>query len=241
MISTEIKQNYPLKEYYKEIYQRYDLVNRVFTFGQDRKWRSFAVEACLENKPKRILDLCTGTGDLILEIGEKASNSPHLVGYDFSSEMLSLAVEKAKSNENLPDFIEGNVAEMPFENNYFDTAGISFGIRNLVYENSDAKKHLSEIHRVIRPGGNFVILESSKPGNMLWRIVNGIYLRLILPYLGGAISGNLKAYRYLGKSSRNYYTQQEMSDILQAAGFRVVKKRALFLGSVMLLVAEKQM
>ncbi|RLD65807.1 MAG: SAM-dependent methyltransferase, partial [Bacteroidetes bacterium] len=136
-------------------------------------------------------------------------------------------------------FMQGDVGQMPFEDNSFGAMGITFGIRNLVYENSNASKHLAELYRVLKRGGRFVVLESSKPGNMVWRVFNNIYLRMILPYLGGLISGNLKAYRYLAKSSRNYYTISEMSGILESAGFNMVKGESLFLGSVMLVVAEK--
>ena len=118
--------------------------------------------------------------------------------------------------------------------------GITFGLRNLVYENSSASRHLSEMRRVLRPGGQLVVLESSKPLSPVWRFFNDLYLRFILPYLGGAISGNLKAYRYLASSSKNYYNSREMAKILEKAGFHVVRSRSLFLGSVMLLVLEKR-
>ena len=94
-------------------------------------------------------------------------------------------------------------------------------------------------NRVLKPGGRLVILESSKPENRFWRVFNNIYLRFILPYLGGLFSGNFKAYRYLARSSRNYYSLNEMGLILEGAGFKVLSGRPLFLGSVMLLVASK--
>ncbi len=234
------KQDFPLHDFYKDIYGTYDLVNRVFTFGQDKNWRRKAVAAILENKPSRIIDVCTGTGDLVLEIAGNCPVETSLAGYDFSSEMLQKAKEKAAKGNIKIEFTEGNVAAMPYETGSFDAAGISFGIRNLVYENSNAQKHLSELHRILRPGGSFVILESSKPSSKIWRFFNNIYLQLILPYLGGLISGNLKAYKYLAKSSKNYYTTAEMGSILEEAGFSVVRSRSLFLGSVMLMLAEKQ-
>jgi demethylmenaquinone methyltransferase / 2-methoxy-6-polyprenyl-1,4-benzoquinol methylase len=313
MDKTSAKENkdYPLKEFYKKIYGRYDLVNRIFTFGQDRNWRKKAVEECLGNAPQQVLDICTGTGDLVLEMAQKAGRtedptaensvyeavreqepvssdlsektmhgknpvtkgpsedaangkrpiakaSPskaaqikaptsdsiptpiNFTGYDFSPEMLEEARKKAADAGQKIEFIEGNVAEMPFDDNRFDTAGITFGIRNLVYENSNADKHLAEIHRVLRMNGRLVVLESSRPDSRIWRFFNGIYLQFILPWLGGLISGNLKAYRYLAKSSKNYYSRKEMARILEKAGFRVIRSRPLFLGSVMLLVAEKQ-
>lgn len=236
---ASITHEHPLKHFYKDIYKRYDLVNRIFTFGQDRNWRRKAVNACLENQPERILDLCTGTGDLILEIADRTNRRVHLAGYDFSPEMLQKAGEKAAVAGQKINFTEGDVASIPYEDGYFDTLGITFGIRNLLYENNQADAHLAQMHRVLRPGGRLVVLESSKPENRIWRFINGIYLQFILPYLGGLISGNLGAYRYLARSSKNYYSRGEMKNILEQAGFRVHNSQALFLGSVMLLVAEK--
>ncbi len=247
---TEPQSNFPLHDYYADIHSTYDRVNRIFTFGRDRSWRRRAVQACLQENPIRVLDVCTGTGDFILEVAGALAGRENpgvggkaLTGYDFSPDMLKEARRKqealAGSGISSVDFIEGDVGQMPFEENGFDAMGITFGIRNLVYENTNAGKHLSELYRVLKPGGRFVVLESSKPGNLIWRVFNNIYLRLILPYLGGIISGNLKAYRYLAKSSRNYYTINEMGAILETAGFKIVSGRSLFLGSVMLVVATK--
>lgn len=232
--------DYPLKNYYKDIYVKYDLVNRIFTFGQDRSWRKKAVRECLANDPQKVLDVCTGTGDLILMISAIPGRELELTGYDFSPEMLKLAIGKADAAGRPIEFVEGNVAAMPFKDDHFDSAGISFGIRNLIYQNSNADQHLAEIHRVLRPKGRFIILESSKPSNRIWRSFNGFYLQFILPYLGGVISGNLKAYKYLASSSKNYYTVSEMRAILEKAGFNVLKHKSLFFGSVMLIVSEKK-
>lgn len=236
----EKNQDFPLHDYYQDIYEKYDLVNRIFTFGRDAKWRREAVTQCLENSPSKVLDICTGTGDLILEIARAGGENLDLYAYDFTREMLQIAMKKAEKMGADVQFIEGDVASMPFESNTFDSAGISFGLRNLVYENSNADQHLAEIYRTLKHGGRFVILESSKPGNAIWRFFNGVYLRLILPYLGGLISGNLKAYRYLAKSSKNYYTREEMGKILENSNFKVINSKSLFLGSVMLMVAEKE-
>jgi len=168
-----------------------------------------------------------------------------LTGFDFSSAMLREAIRKhgemLKTEKISPvDFVEGDVSSMPFHDGQFEVIGITFGIRNLVYENSNSTKHLSEMRRVLQKGGSLVILESCKPENGVWRIFNSIYLQFILPYLGGLISGNLKAYRYLARSSRNYYSIREMGSILEEAGFIVSKSKHLFLGSVMLMVAVKK-
>jgi demethylmenaquinone methyltransferase/2-methoxy-6-polyprenyl-1,4-benzoquinol methylase len=238
--------DYPLKEYYRNIHATYDRVNRIFTFGRDVAWRKKAVKACLQSDPESVLDVCTGTGDFILEVARKAGEEKRpieLTGFDFSAPMLQVARRKLAgmtSREGIHiEFLEGDVRHMPFENDRFDAMGITFGIRNLVFENSHAEKHLQELYRVLKPGGRFIILESSKPGTLLWQLFNNIYLRFFIPYLGGLISGNLKAYSYLARSSRNYYSLREMGAILEGAGFKILSGRSLFLGSVMLLVVCK--
>jgi demethylmenaquinone methyltransferase/2-methoxy-6-polyprenyl-1,4-benzoquinol methylase len=237
--------DFPLQDFYGDIHSSYDRVNRIFTFGRDRAWRRKAVHELLKQNPERVLDLCTGTGDFVLEAAGKAREDVELIGYDFSPDMLAVAREKFKGLSQreriLPvTFLEGDAGDMPFEEGAFDALGITFGIRNLIYKNSRAQQHLGEIYRVLRSGGKLVVLESSRPENPLWRLFNTIYLRFLLPYLGGLISGNLKAYKYLASSSKNYYTLKEMGAILESAGFKLAVSRSLFLGSVMLLVMEKK-
>jgi demethylmenaquinone methyltransferase/2-methoxy-6-polyprenyl-1,4-benzoquinol methylase len=249
------KSGHPLRDYYSSIFSTYDRVNRVFTFGRDRSWRERAAKACLESGPGSLLDLCTGTGDLLLEVARLAARerrSVSLTGFDFSLEMLQEARRKwdaraasiGKPGPGEPGnttikFIQGEAASMPFGDAEFDAIGITFGMRNLLYQNPDSGKHLFEISRVLRPGGRLVLLESSRPINPIWRMFNNIYLRCILPFLGGILSGNLAAYRYLGRSSRDYYSIPEMGSVLERSGFRVICGSSLFLGSVMLVVAEK--
>ncbi len=238
-------QDHPLHDFYSKIHARYDLVNRVFTFGRDRAWRRKAATECLLARPLRILDLCTGTGDFLIELARQAEDPLELTGFDFSASMLGLARRKSgglaeRSGIRSLSFVEGDAAGMPFPNDSFDAVGITFGIRNLLYKNSRAGQHLSEIRRVLKPGGRLVILESGRPGNAIWRQANTLYLKLILPLLGGLLSGNLAAYRYLSESSKNYYTIDEMGGILEKAGFGVLRGKPLFLGSVMLVVSEKR-
>ncbi len=244
----EKQKDFPLHSFYGDIHSTYDRVNRIFTFGRDRSWRRTAASELLKSKPDRVLDLCTGTGDFVLELARQSSrqgSEPGLTGFDFSSEMLQEASRKQEEmlrQKQQPEisFMEGDAGDMPFEDGHFDSMGITFGIRNLVYENSNATKHLSEMKRVLRPGGQLVILESCKPDSQLWRGFNNFFLRFILPYLGGLISGNLKAYQYLANSSKNYYTIEDMGKILDVAGFKMIRSRSLVMGSVMLLILEKR-
>jgi len=244
----EEQKDFPLHSFYGNIHSSYDRVNRIFTFGRDRSWRKRAAKELLKSRPGRVLDLCTGTGDFVLELASLSDHSGKgimLTGFDFSSDMLKEARKKQnefqkKERQAEIHFLEGDAGKMPFEDGHFDSMGITFGIRNLVYKNSNATRHLAEMNRVMRTGGELVVLESSKPASPLWRFFNGFYLRFILPYLGGMISGNLKAYRYLASSSKNYYTREEMGKILEVAGFDLIRSKSLFLGSVMLLVLQKR-
>jgi len=240
--------DFPLHSFYGDIHRTYDRVNHIFTFGRDRSWRKKAAAELLASNPQGVLDLCTGTGDFVLELARQSDHSEpgiKFTGFDFSTDMLKEAqrklgeLQKIKSQPEIL-FLEGDAAEMPFQDGQFDSMGITFGIRNLVYENSRANQHLSEMRRVLRHGGELVVLESCKPANTLWRVFNDFYLRFVLPYLGGLISGNLKAYQYLATSSKNYYTIEEMGQILDKAGFRMIRSKSLFLGSLMLLVLEKR-
>lgn len=242
------QKDFPLHSFYGDIHATYDRVNRIFTFGRDKSWRRSAARELLKSAPDRVLDLCTGTGDFVLELARQSSlntDEIQLTGFDFSKEMLKAAerkqeevLKRVKQSKIL--FMEGDAGNMPFKDKQFDSMGITFGLRNLVYNNSNALKHLSEMNRVLRTGGQLVVLESSKPPDPVWRLFNDFYLRFILPYLGGLISGNLKAYHYLASSSKNYYTIEEMGKILDVAGFSMIRSRSLFLGSVMLLVLEKR-
>jgi len=244
----EKQEDYPLHDFYGDIHKTYDRVNRVFTFGRDRAWRRMAAGEVIRGRPARVLDLCTGTGDFVLELAIQAARSSlrtELTGFDFSSEMLKVARQKysaLRGDISIPEirFEEGDAGDMPFRDGYFDSMGITFGIRNLVYANTRATRHLEEMNRVLRQGGQLVVLESCRPGSRSWKFFNDFYLRFILPYLGGLMSGNLKAYQYLARSSKNYYSISEMGMILEEAGFRMIRNRSLFMGSVMLLVLEKR-
>lgn len=244
--------DHPLQSFYQDIHSSYDRVNRVFTFGRDRIWRKKAARTLIKNTPAAVLDLCTGTGDLILEIAsmEAGRQIPlKLTGYDFTAAMLQEAEKKYLSlasgysgKKSFPKvrFIEGDAANMPFKDGEFEALGITFGLRNLIWENEAADRHLSEINRVLSENGSLVVLESSSPASAFWRFFNNLYLSYVLPLIGAVMAGNRRAYSYLGTSSRNYYTRSQMSDILANAGFRVEQSRSFMLGSVMLVAAVKE-
>jgi len=211
----------------------YDLINHVFTWGMDRRWRGKLVAECLKLNPEKVLDIGCGTGDLAINIARRAKGNLHVTGYDFSRPMLEIAAQKVQAA--IPDkkisFIYGEAAQMPFPDAYFDCICISFAFRNLIYKNPLAERHIAEIVRVLKPGGSCLIAESSQPRNKLIRWLNHLYLRTYVYWAGMLISGDKKAYKYLTESTINFYTPEKVEKWLLASGFRQVYYQPLFFGA----------
>jgi demethylmenaquinone methyltransferase/2-methoxy-6-polyprenyl-1,4-benzoquinol methylase len=235
-----LAQNKPLYGMFTDIPPRYDLINRLITWGMDRGWRRKAARTCLASHPPKVLDLCCGTGDLALTIAALADYPVEIKGLDYSRPMLDIAAAKAAQLKGKRiTFTRGDASGLPFEDAYFDVIGISFAFRNLTYRNPLADKHLSEILRVLKPGGACVIAESSQPGNRLIRAMYHFYMRQYVYRIGAWLSGNKGAYRYLAESSSRYFSPAEMSAFLKEHGFRHVSYRPLFFGAAGIYLAGK--
>lgn len=234
------KQYRPLQKMFMEVPGRYDLLNRLLTWRFDENWRKAAVKEILKNDPDRILDLCTGTADLLIRIAKKANDKADLTGLDYSQPMLEIARQKAeRKNLDRLNFIHGDAADMPFPDNHFDAIGIAFAFRNLTYKNPDQQKFLKEIHRVTKSGGKFVVIETSRPTNKLMKALFNSYMKIAVGKIGGSLSGHKAAYRYLAKSATNFYTADEVCDLLKDAGFKTVTYRHFVGGVAALHVAVK--
>ncbi len=239
MKSSQVK-DYPLHDYYSMIYKKYDLVNRLFTLGKDMEWRRITALKCLEFKPASVVDLCCGTGDLTLLIRKLLKETVTVTGYDFNSHMLAEAKTKAEKLAYPEiEFIQGDVASMPFNDAAFDCMTIGFGFRNLTFNNTRIEQHMSEIYRIIKPGGHLLILESSVPSLRLVRFFYRLYLKLVLIPLGGIISGSWNAYSYLATSSANYFSVSEMEELLKKSRFTVESVTSFYPGASNLIVARK--
>ena len=239
-MTVKIDESRPLKKMFSVVPPRYDRLNRILTLGADEGWRRQAVQQILKNKPERFLDLCCGTGDLVLHVQKHAPEYAALKALDFSEPMLELARKKAVEKEvEGVEFIYGDAAEMPFPDNYFDTIGITFAFRNLTFENPDRDRFLQEILRVLRPGGQFVIVETSQPANGLWRSLYHWYMRWITAPVGGWLSGQKSAYRYLAYSAKHFFTPKQMKELLLQAGFSKVDSQPLMGGISALTTAVK--
>jgi demethylmenaquinone methyltransferase/2-methoxy-6-polyprenyl-1,4-benzoquinol methylase len=236
----KVTEGYPLNKFYSRIYKRYDLVNRLFTFGNDQRWRKIAASLCLENHPKQILDLCCGTGDLTFCLYVKAHGKSEIIGCDFNLNMLGVAERKAR-RKKIKDlkFIQGDAAELPLSKSRFDCITIGFGIRNLIFENPRATDHLKEMNRVLKKNGRLIILESSIPENRFVRFFYSKYLKLILIPLGGIVSGNWEAYKYLAHSSSNFFNFDYLKELLGKEGFTFINHRKFLFGASNILVFVK--
>jgi demethylmenaquinone methyltransferase/2-methoxy-6-polyprenyl-1,4-benzoquinol methylase len=219
---------------------RYDLVNHVITWGLDTGWRRRAARACLADNPRRVLDVCCGTGDLAVNLARMVDNNTAVTGLDYSQTMLEVAREKALKAgvSGKLSLVHGDVGSLPFPDGYFDSIGISFAFRNITYKHPLTEKYLAEIRRVLAPGGRFVIIESSQPQNRLIRGLFRLYLRFFVANVGSWLSGNRGAYRYLTESTRYYYGPAEVKDLLLQAGFLGVSYRALLLGAAGIHIAQ---
>jgi demethylmenaquinone methyltransferase/2-methoxy-6-polyprenyl-1,4-benzoquinol methylase len=239
--SDLIRSPQPLHGMFTEVPPRYDLINHIITLGQDKRWRKLAAMVCLKGNPIYILDLGCGTGDLALNIARMAGKDVQISGLDYSLPMLEIAKHKAEK-AGIGDkvvFFHGEATKIPFPDNYFDCVGISFAFRNLTYKNPLSELHLGEVLRVLKPGGRYVIVESSQPQNRLIRALCHFYVRTFVKATGILISGNRGAYRYLVESMVDYYSPEEVGEMLLRAGFLDVTYRPLLLGAAGIHVATR--
>lgn len=234
-------QKTPLHGIFTAVPPSYDLVNRIVTLGMDKRWRRLAAQACVNARPRRILDIGCGTGDLTINIARLAPQETELFGLDYSPPMLEIARQKAAKAGVIQNisFMAGEASKLPFSDAYFDCTTISFAFRNLTYKNPVCFPHLAEVIRVLKPGGRYVIVESSQPENSFIRACCHLYLRAFVLPVGIILSGNKGAYHYLVESARRFYSPKEVRELLQKAGFRDVAYRPLFFGAAGIHVAVK--
>jgi demethylmenaquinone methyltransferase/2-methoxy-6-polyprenyl-1,4-benzoquinol methylase len=214
----------------------YDSLNRVISFGIDVKWRKKVVQLVSEKKPKTILDIATGTGDLAIMMANTSAEK--IFGLDISQGMLDVGIKKI-ANRNLNDKIEmlnADSEEMPFEDNTFDAITVAFGIRN--FENLD--KGLSEILRVLKPNGVFVILETSNPTQTPYKQGYVLYTKYILPIIGKLFSKDKVAYGYLSESASVFPFGEALNNILKKNGFIEVLAKPQTFGVATIYSATKK-
>ena len=216
---------------------RYDFLNHVLSAGMDRGWRDRAVDALSLSSGARVLDLCTGTGDLAIAIVHRASGAT-VVGIDFAGEMVRLARVKvtAAALDRRIRLVRGDATSIPLPDGSCDAATIAFGIRNV----AEPQRALAELARVIKPGGRLAILEFGEPRIPGIRTLYSWYFRYLLPLIGRLVSNHQSAYSYLPASVGAFPPPSEFSRVLAATGFSHVRAVPLTFGIVYLFTAERK-
>ena len=215
----------------------YDRLNHLMSLGVDRRWRRRAIKEIVDGTPIRVLDVACGTGDSTIAIARAAGAGSMVTGVDISEGMMSMVMSKA-AREGVQDRIELMVADgcnLPFQDSSFDCVTCAFGIRNF----EDKEAGLSEFLRVLKPGGKVVILELSVPSSRILRAVYNLYFMHVLPWIGGLISGNKAAYRYLPSSVQKFPAPEAFCSMLSDTGFKSVCHRALSLGLCRIYTGER--
>lgn len=203
-------------EMFNNISAKYDFLNHFMSMGIDHLWRRRAINMLKSSQPKKIIDLATGTGDFA--IAALKLNPDKVVGVDISSGMLEEGRKKIKNKgkEDIISMVLGDSEDLPFPDNEFDALTVGFGVRN--YENLE--KGLSDMLRVLKPGGTAVILEFSKPKKFPVKQFFGIYSKFIMPTIGKLVSKDNSAYEYLPESVAAFPEGQDFLDILNKVGYK---------------------
>ncbi|MCW5965569.1 MAG: bifunctional demethylmenaquinone methyltransferase/2-methoxy-6-polyprenyl-1,4-benzoquinol methylase UbiE [Bryobacterales bacterium] len=221
---------------FAQVAPKYDLLNHVLSLNIDRLWRARTVRRLLpilRNPDAKVLDLCCGTGDLLVEL-ERAAGRP-LLGSDFCLPMLEGASAKLRQRNLASRLFDGDGLALPLADASLDLITIAFGFRNFANYHAG----LVELHRVLKPGGTLALLEFSHPPNRLIRVGYQTYSHHVLPRLGALISGSRNAYRYLPRSVQKFPPAPELVEWLRGAGFAEAEYTYMTLGVVALHLGRK--
>lgn len=221
---------------------RYDVLNRLLSFGLDVVWRRQLVrflpnDGVGNRHACSLLDLATGTADVLLALVRGNQNIKEAAGIDLADKMLAIGREKI-ARANLSGKItltHGDVNHIPFEDNAFDAVTIAFGIRNV----EDHNQVLREMRRVLEPGGRALVLEFSLPENRILRTAHLFYLRTLVPAIGGLVSGHGEAYRYLNRTIETFPYGDDFCALMEFCGFKKVKANPLMGGIATIYCGDK--
>ena len=223
------KSNARVREMFRQIAPRYDLMNHLLSMNIDRFWRRCAVNRLRFAPGVPVLDVCTGTGDLALAMARKSPHDVSVVGSDFCHAMLEIARKKRDPNDDTGavEFVEADAQRLPFPDSHFQCVTVAFGLRNV----ADTDRGIEEMTRVCRPGGQVLVLEFSKPSLLGLRQIYQFYFRHILPRVGQLFARNDKsAYSYLPESVSHFPDGQALADRMSAAGLQDVRFQPLTFG-----------
>ena len=224
-----------IKTMFNSIYQEYDLINNLITFGLHKNWKKQIVDISKSLNPKRILDVATGTADIAIAL-TKIKNC-EIIGMDLSSNMLDIGDKKIKELdlEKSIKLEPGDVENLKYDDNYFDVVTVGYGVRN--FEN--LKKSLDEIYRVLKKNGTLIILETSVPKNKIIKLFYNFFTKFYVKLIGLLFSKNFEAYSYLQKSASNFPHGNEFTNILKNSKFTSISQDIKLFGASTIYTANK--
>lgn len=233
--SAESKKN-QVANMFDSIAHRYDFMNRFLSVGIDISWRKKAIAYLKELQPQKILDVATGTADVAI-MTEKILKPNSIIGIDISDGMLAVGRKKitAAGVEKTIQLYNGDSADIHYQDNTFDAVTLSFGVRNFQH----LEKGLSEILRVLRPGGKLVVLEFSRPKNAFVKSFYNLYMKIVSPNIAKMFSKNKQAYEYLDASIQKFPEGKDFTNILDKVGFKNNINKPLSLGICSIYCGEK--
>ncbi|MBX7225403.1 MAG: bifunctional demethylmenaquinone methyltransferase/2-methoxy-6-polyprenyl-1,4-benzoquinol methylase UbiE [Chitinophagales bacterium] len=234
---TTLSKKQEVEQMFDAIAPKYDLLNSILSFGVDKGWRKRVIRILKQLQPHSILDVATGTGDLVIAMAKSGLQAEKFIGFDLSEQMLNFGKTKIHQ-EGLSEKIEmvkGDGEKMPFQTGMFDAVTASFGVRNF----GNLKQGLSEMHRVLRPNGDMLILEFSKPTNKLFKSLYYFYFCNVLPLIGKLVSKDARAYTYLPESVDAFPSGKDFVVILEEIGFKNIQCIPLTFGISTIYWAKK--
>ncbi|WP_424494928.1 bifunctional demethylmenaquinone methyltransferase/2-methoxy-6-polyprenyl-1,4-benzoquinol methylase UbiE [Salinimicrobium sp. GXAS 041] len=232
---SHLNKKQQVEKMFDTISTNYDGLNRVISFGIDVKWRKKVVAIVKASNPRQVLDIATGTGDLAINLVKTGASE--VVGLDLSEGMLAVGRKKI-AEKNLSakiQMVQGDSEDLPFEDNSFDAITVAFGVRNF----EDLEKGLQEILRVLKPGGVFVILETSVPTKFPYKQGYNFYTKNLLPLIGKLFSKDKDAYSYLSESAAAFPHGEKLNNILRKIGFTNVENKPQTMGVATIYTASK--
>lgn len=221
---------------FQTIYKKYDAMNSLISFNRHKAWRRKADAVVAAEAGQQAIDVCCGTGDWTLTLAAQVGQSGHVVGLDFSDNMLQVARAKltAAGADNV-SLVTGDAMHLPFSDKQFDRATIGFGLRNV----PDYLTVLKELYRVLKPGGRLVCLETSQPKVPVYRQIYFFYFRRIMPLLGKLFAGSYKEYAWLNESTEKFPDREALAVLFKEAGFKNITFLSLMGGIAAIHQGEK--
>jgi len=230
VVDYKVRRASQVDRMFSSIAPRYDLLNHILSFGLDKGWRRRVARETRKIDCQKILDVCTGTGDMAIELSRQWKGRVHIEAIDFSQELIDIGrkkLRKARLNSTI-SFGESNAEALPYKNEQFDVVTVTFGLRNIM----NRIQALKEFYRVTKPGGLFLCLEFSQPAHKVFNSLYSFYLMKFVPLIAAALGSNADAYRYLGMTIKDFPPPGKLVQLIESAQWKDVRHISLAGGIV---------